>query len=72
MPQCIPTQHNNKGKNPCWNVFETETYDVVSIYIGMWKCEGLQSTQCDHLETKLPGEENIIIFKLDRPIGHCC
>lgn len=44
-------------------LFETGKYGVVSTYIAMWKCEGTRATQCDHLETKFPGKDNIIISK---------
>lgn len=57
-------------------LFESGNYDVVSTYIGRYKCKGTRSTQCDHLETKLPGKENIIISKLDQQasvvIYVCC
>lgn len=45
---------------------EARNHGVVSTDIGMWKCEGLESLQCDCFKTKLPGKENIIISKTDQ------
>ena len=69
---CSQPTLKTSGQLGAERFFETGNCDAVSTYIGMYKYKDTRSTQCDHLEAKLPGKENIIISKLDRPVGFIC